>query len=763
MSGGVPGGIGSPLRRREDPRLITGEGQYVDDLTRDGMLFAAFVRSPEAHARVDSVDASEALATSGVVGVYTAADLGLEAPMPNPHPHPLVEKSRQAPPLAFDEVCYVGQAVAVVVAESRYLAADAAELVWVDYESLPAVTDLATAHTEGGVTAHLDSDTNVVARLETGCGDIAAAFADAEVTFPLELHQHRGACVSMETRGVVAENVGEQLTLWTSSQNPFGVARMLKRYLGRDDIRVIAPDVGGGFGPKGGVYAEEYVLATLATRLERPVKWIESRREHFVATQQQRDMIAHLEVAADASGKLLGLRARLVHDNGAFVPYGLLLPMTGFDLIQGAYHLPALEMSLDVVYTNAVPTSPIRGAARPNATFISERVMDAIARHTGIDRVEVRKRNFIAAHEFPYEYALPARYGGNITYDSGAYHASLDAVLTLADATSFEQRRSEAAEMGRVIGFGVASYVEDTGLAFEEVRVGLESDGSVTVTVGTGSQGQGHTTVYSQICATLLSVDPESVTVRNADTDLTGNGVATVASRTAVTAGSSTHVAAEALARRLREIAADHLEAAVADIVLEGAAAKVAGSPGSEVSFADLYSVAAKRGDELVEDGAVRMDRPPYAFGSHVAEVEVDRLTGHVQVVGYWVAHDCGTVLNPMIVDGQIDGGVVHGLSNALLERVSFSDDGQPLTTTFMDFRIPTAVEVPPIVKVHTETPAPGNPLGVKGAGEGGTIPAAAAIASAVDDALAHLGVVTDRYPLTPDVVWQMINEASSG
>ena len=764
MSGRRADGVGAPLRRVEDPRLITGQGCYVDDIRIEGTLHAAFVRSPEAHALIQSIDTDDARALPGVVGVFTAHDLGLARPMPNPHPHPLLEGSVQASPLAFEEVCYAGEAVAVVVARDRYVAADAAEAVWVDYDVLPSVGHVERAARPDAPAVHRGGSSNLITTLSAAYGDVEDAFRRADVVIPLELRQHRGACASMEPRGVLAHESDGRLTVWSSTQAPYPVRRRLSEYFGRDDIRVIAPDVGGGFGPKGGIYAEEYVLAALAAELDAPVKWIEGRREHLLTTQQQRDLIAFLEIAASSDGRLLGLRGRLLHDNGAYVSYCLLLPMTGFQLIQGPYTLQALDLTLDVVYTNAVPTSPIRGAARPNATFIHERAVDAVARELGLDPAEVRRRNFIPAEAFPYEYPLAARYGGNITYDSGDYHRSLEEALILADRDGFAARQAAGRRDGRLLGMGIAAYVEDTGLGpHEQARVQIEDDGTVAVIVGANSQGQGHATVLAQICASELGVDPRSVVVKAGDTDQPGTGVATVASRTAVTAGSSTHLAAVEAASILRRLAAEHLEAAEADLVLEDGEVRVAGQPGSGVTFAELVSMAAARGEEVAATEAFPTPRPPYAFGCHVAEVEVDPETGLVTVLHYSVAHDCGTVLNPMIVDGQIDGGVAHGLSNALLERVVYSAEGQPLTTTFVDFRIPTAMEMPPLSKVHTVTPSPDNPLGAKGAGEGGTIPAMAVVAAAVENALAHLGVVVDRYPLTPEVVRSMIMEASNG
>ncbi len=750
------GTLGTPLRRLEDPRLITGRGQYVDDIAIDGTLSVVFVRSSEAHAFITSIDTADAVGMPGVIGVFTAADLGIDRPMPNPHPHPLLENSIQSAPLSSREVSYVGEPIAVVVAESRYQAADAAEMVFVDYDPLPAVVSIERAVEADAPLVHSTASSNVVATVRAKYGDIDEAFASADHVIPFTLRQHRGACASMEPRGVLVDPSGDGITMWTSSQGPFAVRKMVAAYYGLEDLRVIAPDVGGGFGPKGGIYPEEYVLPALAMRLGRPVKWIETRREHLLATNQQRDMVSNLEVAAAADGRFLGLRGHILHDNGAYVPYGILLHMTGFQLIQGPYALGAMDITLDAVATNAVATSPIRGAARPNAAFISERMADAVARATGLDPFEVRRRNFIPADAFPYEFALAARYGGNITYDSGDYLTSMEQVMALADVAGFPDRRAAAEADGRLRGIGVASYVEDTGLGpFEAVRIHLESDGTVVVSVGTGSQGQGHATVLSQIAATQLGVAPSSVVVRAADTSLPGNGGSTVASRTAVTAMSSAQLAAVDVADQLRKLAAERMEAAEADLVLEDGFVRVAGQPGAEMSLAELAA-----DSEIASDQAFPTPRPPYAFGCHIAEVEVDPETGLITVIDYSVAHDCGTVLNPMIVDGQIDGGVAHGLSNALYEQVSFAEDGQPLSTTFMDFRIPTAMEMPPLKKVHTVTPSPDNPLGAKGAGEGGTIPAAAAVVAAVENALTVYGIVVDRYPLFPSTVRRMMEDA---
>ncbi|HEX7097619.1 MAG TPA: xanthine dehydrogenase family protein molybdopterin-binding subunit [Acidimicrobiia bacterium] len=742
--------IGRSVRRVEDGRLVTGRGRYLDDMRPEGTLHAIFVRSPIAHGLVVDIDADRARSMPGVIGVFTAADLGFDRPMPNMHPSPLLVDSRQGYPLAHDEVCYVGEPVAVVVAENRYAAADAAAEVFVDVEPLPACVDHTRALDPDAPPVHKGSESNLVATLTAEYGDVDEAFTGAAHVIDVPLRQHRGAAAFIEGRGVLAEPAEGGLTLWSSTQSPHRLRALVSEYLGVEELRVATPDIGGGFGPKGSVYAEEYVVPALALRLGRPVKWVEGRREHLLATNQQRDQTYRLQVACDADGRLRGVRGRVIHDNGAYVPYGLLLPATGLNLIPGPYELPALDIAIDVVYTNLVPTSPIRGAGRPNAVFAMERCVDAVARRLGLDPVGVRRRNFVADpanHTLP----LPARNGEPIRYDAGDYAALLDAAVEAADRAGFEERRRGSEARGKRRGLGIASYVEDTGLGpAESARVRLDEDGRVVVEVGVSSQGQGHATVFSQLAATELGVAVEDVVVRAGDTAVHPHGVSTVASRTAATAGPAVHQAAAELARRIEELAAEILEAAPEDLRLERGRAGVVGQPGTDIPFSVLVSVAKERGVELDVTSEQPFGQAAYAYGTHVAEVEVDPETGHVQIVSYTLSHDCGPMLNPMIVAGQIEGGVAHGVGNALYERVAFDDEGQPLVTTFVDYRIPAAAQVPPVRHVHKETPSYTNLLGVRGAGEGGTIPAAAAIVAAVEDAL---GVVVDRYPLTPEVV----------
>ena len=764
--------IGQPLRRVEDPRLVTGQGRYVDDIVPPGVLHAVFVRSVEAHATIGPITLDE----TGIGELYTAADLGLERPMPNQYPSPLITQSIQSPPLAVDEVCYVGQPVAVVVGETAAGAVDCADLVQVDYQTLPVVIDHRRALEPEAAPAHLGSDTNLVGTLSAAFGDVEGAFTSAGHRVTVEVDQHRGALASMEGRAVLAnwDDAERRLTLWSSSQAPHAIRAQLAAYLGLspDELRVIAPDVGGGFGPKAAIYAEEYVVAALALKLRRPVKWTERRREHFVATNQQRGQSGTIEAAVDSDGLILGIRVRLVHDCGAYVPYGIVVPMTTLRLLSGPYAIPALDAAIDVVFTNATPTGAIRGAGRPNATFAIERVVDAIARELGLERDEVRRRNFVRPDQLPYVVDIMASDGRKVTYDSGDYLAALDRALEVADVDGFEQRKSRSADAGRLRGFGIASYVEDTGLGpYEGVRVEVLTNGEVLIETGASSQGQGHATVLAQICAAHLGVSPDRVRVRAGDTAAYGHGIATVASRSGQTTASAVHVAAGNLAETAKRLAADRLEASSQDIVLDDGVAMVVGQPGTEIPLGDLAAgLQPKLGATLPEgqqrpglsvERVVPFDGLAYTFGTHVAEVEVDPETGHVVVANYVVVHDCGTLLNPMIVDGQIDGGVAHGLGNALSEEVRFSDDGQPLTTSFMDYRIITAADMPPLTKIHTETPSPTNPLGAKGAGEGGTIPTAAAVASAVEHALGGMGITVDHYPISSEWVRRAISDVS--
>jgi carbon-monoxide dehydrogenase large subunit len=769
--------FGSPVKRLEDPKLITGRARYVDDINTPDTLHAAFVRSPHAHARIRGIDKSTAETIVGVHGVFALADFGPEIAarrMPLTFPSPLFKRSLTQYPLATDEVCYVGEVIVVVVAESRHVAEDAAALVRVDYEPLPAVIDCEQA-LAGDTAVHSGTAGNLVATLVGKFGDAASAFASAPHIFKERYHLHRGGCHSMECRGVVArhDDVDDLLTVWSSTQSPHMVRRFLALYLDRDEsrLRVIAPHVGGGFGPKAAVYPEEIVVALTALKLRRPVKWIEDRREHFVATTQQRDQVWNLEVAALNDGKIVGIRGRGVHDNGAYTPYGLLLALTSLAPFPGPYALPALDLTLDVAFTNATPTSPIRGAGRPYAAFIIERMVDLVARGLKLDPAEVRRRNFVRAEQMPYATGMKYRDGSDITYDSGDYQACLDKALALADYASFPQRQAAARAQGRYLGIGVSSYIEDTGVGpFEGAMVRVLPTGKVMIFTGAASQGQGHATTLAQICADALGVDIDNVTVEAADTGKFPLGIGTIGSRIAVTAGSSVHMAALEVRNKALKVAADALEVDEQDLEIEDGVIRVKGVADIKLPLGEAarrlngmpgFPVPAGLAPGLESTAYHQAGKTPYACGSNVAEVEVDPGTGEVKLLRYSVGHDCGRVINPLLVDGQIIGGVVHGIGNALFERMVYDAEGQPLSMNYGEYLLPLATEMPPIAVTHIETPSSLNPLGVKGAGEGGTIPAAPAIIAAVENALAPFGVRIASHPVSPQELTEMMDAGS--
>ncbi len=766
--------FGAAVARIEDLRLISGRGNYIDDIALPGMLHAAFVRSSDAHAMIRAIDRTVAQAMPDVVAVFTAEDLGEAGskPMAQMAPSPLIQQGPTWQPLANREVCYVGEAIAIVVAETRAAAEDAASLVTVETEAIHAIVDWREALTFDAPKAHTSATNNLVASLSGRFGDVAEVFGTAAHIFHEQLLLHRGGCHSMECRGVIAAWTHDQLTLWSSTQSPYLVRRGLARHLGMDehDIRIIAPDVGGGFGPKAVFYPEEIALPLVSRLLKRPVKWVEDRREHFLSTTQQRDQYWDVEVAANAEGRLLGIRGCCLHDNGAYVPYGLILPASTVSSFPGPYALEALDITLDVVMTNMVPTTPVRGAGRPNAAFVLERLADRVARELKLDPTEVRRRSFVRKDQFPYVTGLKARDGSAISYDSGDYHACLDAALKRFDMEGFRRRQAGARAEGRYLGVGIASYVEDTGLApFEGAKVTIQPTGKVIIETGAASQGQGHATVFAQIAADLLGVAPTDVTVRSADTDAFPLGIGTIASRVAVTGGSSVYLAASAVRQKAIKVAAEMLEAAEADLVVEDGKVQVAGVPELSTSLgaiagrlAGVPGVPMPQGvtPGLAETAYFDARQTTFASGTNIAEVEVDVGTGGVRVNRYVVAHDCGKMINPMLVEGQIRGGVIHGIGNALLEQMLYDEAGQPLTMNYGEYLLPTAPEMPRIEIAHIEIASPLNPIGAKGAGEGGTIPATACIIASIEDALSPFRVKLEEHPLSPQRILELLGRA---
>jgi carbon-monoxide dehydrogenase large subunit len=767
--------VGADVLRSEDPRLLTGNGRYLDDIVLPGMLHAAFVRADHAHARILGIDADEARSIPGVHAVLTLADLGdqyLSKPLDQPYASPAMKQDIRPLALAADEVCYVGQPIAVVVADSRYLAEDGAAAVWVDYEPLQAMVDCRDALKPDAPMAHLDGDTNLVGTLGVGFGDVDAAFSSAAHVWSEDFVQHRGGCHAMECRGVLAvdDPHNDGLTIYSSTQAPYLVRAMVAQFLGEDDtnVRVIAPDVGGGFGPKGGVYPEEMVIPLAARILGRPVKWAEDRREHFISTTQQGDQAWSMEVAADDDGKILGVRGRVISDAGAYTTYGVVLAVTSVFPLPGPYAVPSLDVKLDVVFTNTPTKTPVRGAGRPDAAYAMERMIELIARNLDLDPAEVRARNFVRVDQFPYQPGHKNAAGNPITYDSGDFHGCLDKAKDLAGYDDFSVRQEAARAEGRYLGIGVSSYIEDTGMGpHEGATVRVLPSGKVQIQAGTSSQGQGHNTVFAQVVADELGVDFDDVVYRAADTAMFPLGVGTVASRTVVAVSTAVYNAATEVREKAIALAASLLEASEDDLELADGAVSVKGSPVARITLGELAAHLSPYISKVVPTGFTPgleatsynvTTSPPTASGSHIAEVEVDIETGEVTMLKYSVAHDCGRMLNPQLVTGQILGGVVHGLGNALFERMYYDEDGQPLSINYGEYFLPLAAEMPTIEIAHQETLSPLNPLGVKGAGEGGTMPVANAIISAIENALSPFGVLIRSYPVDPQRICELLD-----
>jgi aerobic carbon-monoxide dehydrogenase large subunit len=766
--------FGAVVKRKEDPALLRGQGRFVDDVHLPLMLHGAFVRSPVAHGRIRSIDAAAARALKGVHAVLAFADLppSMQQPLPLLVPAPAIRQPLMPNLLARSEVCYVGEAVALVVADSRHLAEDAAALVAVDYESLPAVADCRAALAPGAPMAHAESRSNLAAQVPLAVGDVETAFARAPHVFAEHFHQHRGGAFFIECRGIVADwNAGAQmLTVHVTSQGPHRHKRVLLDLLdlGDHQVRVITPDVGGGFGPKGAFYPEYGAVAAAALKLGRPVKWIEDRRENFLATHQERDQFWDVEIALDRDAKILGVRGRLLHDAGAYMPWGIVLPWIAASTVPGPYVIPNYRMEVQVAFTNTISTTPVRGAGRPQAVFVMERLMDRAARELKLDPAELRRRNLIQPAQMPYNVGILFRDGRPVTYDSGDYPACQAAALAAAGYDGFPARQAQARAQGRYIGMGMANAVEGTGLGpFESATLRIATNGRIALYTGATPQGQSHKTVLAQLAADQLGVDPAAVDVITADTGTIALGVGSFAARTAVNAGSSTHLAAIAVAQKLKLIAAEMLEVAPADLELEGGFARVVGAPQLRKSFKEIavrslglpgFSMNGEPGVEGTS--CFTPDRSTYSNGTHLAEVDVDVETGQVKVLRYVVMHDCGKVINPMVVEGQIVGGVAHGIGNAFFERMLYDVEGQPLTTNFGEYLLPLATDTPPIDIHHSETPSPLNPLGIKGAGEGGTIPAIAALIAAVENALSPFGVRIAEAPLSPHRIVALIAAA---
>jgi aerobic carbon-monoxide dehydrogenase large subunit len=784
--------LGEPIPRREDPRLLRGEGRFLDDLGHDAFQ-VAMVRSPHAHARIIDIDVTDALDVDGLVAIWTYEDLPprLQEPLPVLIPHPALTAAVTQYLLARDEVNYAGEAVAMVVARDRYVAEDAAERIRVDYAPLPPVVghDVALAATHR---VHDQVSDNVGATMTQQFGDAAGAISAAPHRLHLDLAIERSASTPMETRGTHAHwDADEQrLRVHSSTQAPTSVRAAIATFLGLPFAKVdcIAPDIGGGFGVKiVHPWPEEVLVPWAARHLDHDVKFTEDRREHFVSATHERGQVHTVEVGFDDDGRILGLEVDFVHDHGAYTPYGLIVPIITMTQMLGPYRIEHYRATYRSVYTNTVPVTPYRGAGRPQACFVMERTLDRIAAHLGRSRVEVRAVNFIQPDEMPYAFDLIFQDGRPYTYDSGDFPATLAKVTALIDWDGFEARRAEAAARGRLLGIGLACYVEGTGVGpYEGGHVLVEPGGRVQVATGLSTQGQGHQTAFAQIVADQLGVDVDDVDVVTGDTRRFGYAVGTFASRSAVMSGSAIHLAAGRVREKALALASQALEVDEEDLELADGTARVKGSPQRSISLTVLATLANPLRYAFDEQAKVATqfaspvdpDTPPvapgtqpglegtefyspprstFANGMHAAEVEVDPDTSDIRVVRYAVVHDCGTLINPRIVDGQILGGVAQGVGGALYERMAYDASGQLLNASFMDFLVPYATEVPPVLIDHLETPSPLNPLGVKGAGEAGVIPGSAVIASAIEDAT---GVPIVSMPIGPSELHELRHAA---
>jgi carbon-monoxide dehydrogenase large subunit len=770
--------FGAPIRRNEDKRLLSGQALFVDDVELPGMVYAAFLRSNVAHAAIRSIDVAAARARAGVVAVYTAADLGAYwAPGPLLVPPPpiagIVFNQRTQVPLAKDKVRHVGEPLAVVLAQSRYLAEDALADIVVELDPLPVVVDLEKALDDAASRVHDDVRGNVAAHVRQGRGNYAAARARAEHIISRRFHYDHGASSPIETRGIVANWDGRanQLTVWDTTQAPVFLRNGLAAMLGLSErqVRVIAPFVGGGFGPKIMLfYPEEVVIPWAAMQLNRPVKWIEDRLEHFFATTQERGQTHDAEIALTRDGRILGIKDVFLHDTGAYNPYGLTVPINSQCTLLGPYVIPNYDSTFTAIFTNKPIVTPYRGAGRQHGVFVMERLLDIAAHELGIDRAEIRRRNFIPPDAFPYNNEIIYQDFAPLSYDSGNYEPVLDKALEMIGYRRFlaeEQPRLRA--QGRHVGIGIVCYVEGTGIGpYEGAKIQVQANGKVSLATGIGTQGQGHFTVFAQIAADQLGVEVGDVDVVTGDTDQFYWGAGTFASRGAVVAGNAVNEAAKVVRQKILKLAAEHFECAEEDLEIANGQVSVVGVPGQAVTLGAL----ALKANPM--RGAVRPGTEPglestqyfgpsggaTAAGAHAMIVEVDPQTFTLEVHKYVVVHDCGTVINPLILAGQIHGGVAQGIGNAFYEQLVFDEEGQLLNASLADYLLPTALEVPRMEIGHTVTPSPLNPLGIKGAGEAGAIPVGPLFAQAIEDALGLLqqNIELNEIPLSPNRLFEL-------
>ena len=797
--------VGQRVKRTEDPRLIQGLGHYVDDIKLPDTLHVAFLRSMYAHAKIKSIDTSEASHAPGVIAVYTGKDVATKV---GPVPCAAALPDLKVPDyrvLATDHVVFVGQPIAVVVATDRYAARDAIDLIMIDYEELPAVVDVEEA-AKGGPLVYEEYGDNIAYKLTAGEGDIEAALKSSDRVVTQRIVHQRLAPIAMEGRGVLARYYpGEQeLTIWSSTQIPHLLRTQLALMIGMPEnkLRVITPEVGGGFGSKLNVYAEEALLGWISMQLGKPVKWIETRRENIQATIHGRGQVGYVEMGCNNDGTITGLRYNVFADLGAY--HQLLTPaiptLTGL-MLSGSYKIPAIQMNVTGVFTNKMATDAYRGAGRPEATYVVERAVDLVAAELGMDTVDVRRKNFPASNEFPFKTAT------GLFYDSGDYEAALNKALAMADYKGLREEQKKAREQGRLIGIGVSTYVEICALGpsqampaggWESATVRIEPTGGVTILTGASPHGQGQETSFAQIAADELGVDLNAVTVIHGDTSIVQYGIGTFGSRATAVGGTAVFIAIEKLKEKATNIAAHMMKTDASNVVFKegrftkqaakAASAGAGAKPDPDVPVGEAPAGALPEPDAdgkgvTIQDVAlaahIARDIPPgsepglsatyffeptnftFPFGTHIAAVEVDRETGDIKFMRYVAVDDCGKVINPMLVDGQVQGGIVQALGQAMYEEIVYDDQGQLVTGTLMDYAIPKAAMVPWMELDRTETPSPVNPMGVKGVGEAGTIGATPAIVGAIVDALAPFGIRHLDMPIKPETLWRIISKAN--
>ena len=782
----LPKLVGQRVKRREDPRLIQGRATYVDDVALVGMRHLAFKRSDVAHGRIRSIDTSVAKAMDGVEAVFTGAEIAeFLGPMPIGTPFPSPEHRA----VAVDTVRYGGEPVAVVVASDRYSARDAADAIVVSYDTLPAVVDLESAMTGKPTVIHPDFPNNLAVKLvPSGTGvsadgssvddsAIEQAFAKAEVVISQRMINHRLAPSPIEPRGVVAhyEPGKGTMTIWSSTQNPHILRTFIAALtgLGQDQVRAIAPEVGGGFGCKINIYGEEYVAAAISKRLGIPVKWIEDRSEAFVATIHGRDVLGYVDLAAKRDGTVLGLKLRLIADIGA---YNMLLtaaiPTLTMLMANATYNIPAIRTTLTEVFTNKTPTDAYRGAGRPEATYFVERAMDMLARELKMDPAELRRKNFIKPHQFPFTTQMGA------VYDSGDYEKALDLALKNAKWEQLKAERDAARAQGRLVGLGLAMYVEVCGIGpsaslptggWEHSQVTIERDGRISATTGASPHGQGNETTFAQMLADQFGVPFEHVRILHGDTGVVKQGIGTFGSRSQAVGGTALHMAGAKVKTKMAKFAAALLEAHEDDLVFQNGSISVKGSPASAKSFESVAAYAyvpvpLPEGLEpgLSDEAFFEPTNNTYPFGCHISMIEIDRETGEPTLLKLVAVDDAGHLINPLIVEGQIHGGLAQGIGQAMIEEVVYSEDGQLLTGSFMDYAIPRAIDLPRFELDATVTPTPVNPMGAKGVGEAGTLGSTPSVVAAAIDALSEFGVKHIDMMLRPEKLWRIIQGGRS-